>query len=670
MNSRLRFIFPAFLLPLIIAFAASGLIAQDKCDYKSLIADAGDASKYVGSGSVIIFDRTVSDVQDTGLTYVNKERLWKVLTPAGGLDLRSIKWDYDPLSGLVQVIEAKIFRKNGSVEQIALDKNVYDYPQPARGIYWNLSRIFLHVGRLEVGDGLYVKSYRKGFTYALLQSDDDERFIPPMRGHYYDIVNFWDNLPVLERSYTALMPKDKPVQYEVYNGELTSKIKFVKDKVEYTWTKKNIKPYKAEANSVAASDIECKLLVSTSPDWYAKSTWFYGVNEDFGSFDVTPEVQAKVDDLIKDAKDDEEKVWILTHWCADQIRYSGVSMGEGEGFTLHKGEMTFNDRCGVCKDKAGMLVVMLRAAGFKSYAAMTMAGSRIDKIPADQFNHSVTLVKLDGRMKLESCPGFGDYKLLDPTWVPMMRELWSSAEQQQNYLPGVPEGADLQITQLSPPENHYFRMKGESRLDVSGNLEGTLMITAEGQSDGAVRWNMIRRRLKIMWDTYWEGAIAAISPRAELVSVDYGDPYDISKPIVVKVKYKIPKYATVVGDKILFIPTVAAYPCSDTASFLNINRNVKNRKNAFKDRTSRLVELHETIELPEGFKVAHMPEYKEVKGDVTSFKGGYSEKGGKLVYEARLSLGKRIYEPEDYENFCKSVKGVKHMMTSKVVLGR
>lgn len=53
-------------------------------------------------------------------------------------------------------------------------------------------------------------------------------------------------------------------------------------------------------------------------------------------------------------------------------------MGTGEGYTLHKGTMIFRDRSGVCKDKAGMLITMLRAAGFESYPAMTMAGSRID----------------------------------------------------------------------------------------------------------------------------------------------------------------------------------------------------------------------------------------------------------------------------------------------------
>ena len=55
---------------------------------------------------------------------------------------------------------------------------------------------------------------------------------------------------------------------------------------------------------------------------------------------------------------------------------------------------------------------------------MTMAGSRVESIPADHFNHCVAVVKLAD----------GTYMPLDPTWVPFCRELWSSAEQQQNYL--------------------------------------------------------------------------------------------------------------------------------------------------------------------------------------------------------------------------------------------
>lgn len=51
-----------------------------------------------------------------------------------------------------------------------------------------------------------------------------------------------------------------------------------------------------------------------------------------------------------------EKIAVLTHWVADNIRYAGISMGKGEGYTLHNTKMNYTDRCGVCKDIAGTLV--------------------------------------------------------------------------------------------------------------------------------------------------------------------------------------------------------------------------------------------------------------------------------------------------------------------------
>lgn len=74
-------------------------------------------------------------------------------------------------------------------------------------------------------------------------------------------------------------------------------------------------------------------------------------------------------------------------------------MGKGEGFTLHNLKMNYTDRCGVCKDIAGTLIAFLRMAGFEAFPAMTMAGSRVETIPADHFNHCVAVVKLsDGTM--------------------------------------------------------------------------------------------------------------------------------------------------------------------------------------------------------------------------------------------------------------------------------
>lgn len=124
-------------------------------------------------------------------------------------------------------------------------------------------------------------------------------------------------------------------------------------------------------------DAAPKLMMSSTPHWKDKSLWFNKVNEDYGSFAPLPEAQKKVDELIKGKKTEMEKIAVLTHWVADNIRYAGISMGKGEGYTLHDTKMNYTDRCGVCKDIAGTLVSFLRMAGFEAYPAMTMAGSRV-----------------------------------------------------------------------------------------------------------------------------------------------------------------------------------------------------------------------------------------------------------------------------------------------------
>ena len=245
----------------------------------------------------------------------------------------------------------------------------------------------LEVGRLKPGDGLEVVLYKKGFSYALLGADDDQKYIPPMKGQFYDIVPFWsDNAThtlIMNKVYKIKLPADKHLQYKFYHGVVETKETKTGNFQIFTFTEKDIKPFEKEANMVSLFDVAPKLLVSTTENWREKSKWFYKVNENYGSFASTPEIKKLVNDILKGAKNEMDSVTILTHWAGDQIRYSGLSMGCGEGYTLHKGSMTLTDRCGVCKDKAGMLITLLRAAGFKSYPAMTMAGSRIDEIAAD-----------------------------------------------------------------------------------------------------------------------------------------------------------------------------------------------------------------------------------------------------------------------------------------------
>jgi len=597
---------------------------------------------YRGSNIVTILDSISVNVQPTGSGTFVVYKSFKIMTEKGATDNRVIIYDYDPLTAFAEFKFATIYRANGDIVNLDVSK-ACDYAAPARAIFWGARQIMLEIGRLKPGDIVEYEISKKGFTYALLNSlDDDSRFIPPMRGQFYDIVPFWVTEPTVRKVYKVSVPMEKELQFKFYHGECSSSMTYENNMKSYIFAVKDARPFKSEPNMVDLFDAAPKLFMSSTPEWKDKSLWFNKVNEDYGSFDPLPEAQKKVNEILKGKTTEMEKIAALTHWVADNIRYSGISMGKGEGFTLHNTKMNFTDRCGVCKDIAGTLISFLRMAGFEAFPAMTMAGSRVEKIPADHFNHCVAVVKLSN----------GTYIPLDPTWVPFCRELWSSAEQQQNYLPGVPEGSDLLLTPVSPPEDHYIKITANNRIDEKGTLQGQFTITAEGQSDRNIR-SIFTQGWQTDWQNTMEQQLLVVSPKAKLISVDYGkNPKDYqAAPIKITFRYEIPDYA-IPGDKeMLLKPMVMNNLYGAIQSHLRLNTDIEKRMYGFKDACSRLVELNETIQLPAGYSLAITPEAKSMKSAPADFEGFIKQDGNKITVYQKLALKKRVYESSDWSDF-------------------
>jgi hypothetical protein len=646
----------AFILGLVLFGLLAGSIAAQE-NIPTLVAGV-DAAKYPGQDSVMVFDRTQVAVEDTGLSVMTMHQLIKVLTVEGAAREMTRVFEYDPKSSMVDVRRICLWRDGQAVEQDLAQGR--DIPAPAFMIYWgNRAKVF-QLPRLKVGDAIELEFVRKGFVLALLdQEADEERYIPPMRGQFFDIVPFYASYPVLEKTYTVRIHKSKPLQYKFFHSEVETETRMDGDFLVYRWTKRNMDPWKSEPNAVSPDDVAPKLIVTTTATWKDKSAWFYKVNEDYPSFQVTPEIKAKVDELLRGVTDEERKIEILTHWAADNIRYSGLSMGKGEGYTLHPGAMTFRDRCGVCKDKAGMLVTLLRAAGFESYPAMTMAGSRIEDIPADQFNHSVTIVKRsDGR-----------YQLLDPTWVPGVRELWSSLEQEQQYLMGVPETAGLLTTPWSPPEKHYINVTSECSLDEQGDLSGRVRIDADGQGDAAIRRVMLRNPLPQI-KPFLASLVTSWHPTAEVGAVQYLDPYDLSKPMSITLDFRCPGFARVADGAVFLASPVLSQYLSDggTAPFLHFRTAAKERKYPLAGRCTGTYRWTETIRVPAGFVLKPVPEPIRLDGDAASYERTIGWQDGTIRVDATLVLKKRIFPVEMYANLKQVLDSLREERTRTLVL--
>ena len=535
-----------FLAVLALTATLTAIAAPDQPeDLLALIEAAGTTEQHQGAALVAVFDRTVSEVEPSGLAHVVNHSLMKVLTVEGARDLAFQRFNYDPASQLIEIRTARIHRADGSVVDVD-PATAVDTLQPMHMIYWGARMLCLALPRLAVGDAVELETYRKGFMIAYLEADggagstgasgDDSRYIPPMRGHWYDIQLFQAGHPMMEKTVTVRLPLDKPLQFRIYNGAVFAETIYDKETLTYRFWQHDCEPAVREWRSTNRQDYVPKVVMATVADWETKSRWFWDVNQN--QFDSNEEIDALVAEITRGLKTDEEKVHALNHWAAMNIRYCGLNMGAGEGYVLHPGDMILRERSGVCKDIAGMSITLCRAAGYEVYPAMTMAGSRVERIPADQFNHCV------GAWKKPD----GTWHMLDPTWIPFSRYDWSRSEGEQHYVIGSPEGEDLSAIRTYAPDENGLTLKLRGSIDDRGTLKGKLDVAGNGAADTRLRGAIGNRPLSGI-EPGLRQWLAALAPGARLISWKAGEPLDWAKPMTLQLEFEIPRYA-VVGQRV------------------------------------------------------------------------------------------------------------------------
>ncbi len=655
-------------------------------DVFSRVNDAGTAADHGGAGHVIVYDCAKNHVKPTGVTYVDRYTIYKALGPEGCRDLSVLRWNYDPQSSHVEIREVNIIRDG---KKIAVDISlVHDLPAPQAAIYWSDRVKTLQLPRLYPGDGIEVTIFRKGFTYALLSTGGgvsaagggiadavpggdpshvpgdraavaqapgtgdpkttvatpgDEKYIPPMPGEYFDIVIFSDEAPVIEKRYVLSLPPDKRLHSEIYNGPLYSSTSYTAEANEYSWWGFNLPAAVHERFQPDQSDFAPKVVMATVESWEAKSRWFFDVNR--GQFDVTPEISAKVEEILSDAglsgASEQRKAEALLHWVAQNIRYSGQTMGEGEGFTLHPGSMIFEQRSGVCKDIAGMLITMLRAAGLNSFGAMTMAGSRIDAVPADQFNHCVCALRLKD----------GTIEMYDPTWVPYNNNIWSLLEAEQHYLVGTPEGEPLSRIPYSPPERSPLKVAHDAVLAEDGTLEGGFRFDGSGAMDSRLRGIVAAARLDEMANAF-AGLIAPAGNRVEGIRFRYHEPDDFSSDMWLEINYRIPRFAMSVDGGLEFTSPMMQVVLGNARLFRAASQAWPDeRKTDLFLYYTQLVDGVEKIRLPKGYGAADTPSSKQIDETYAYFSGASSSEGRDLKITQRAEIRRRQIPPGGYAGF-------------------
>lgn len=115
---------------------------------------------------------------------------------------------------------------------------------------------------------------------------------------------------------------------------------------------------------------------------------------------VTPAVQACAQEVVRDRTNRWDRIRSLTEFVQKKVVYLSITLEKDSltGLRPHAAADVLRDRMGDCKDKATLLVALLRAIGEGGHVILVLAGSPVGvdpEWPTQQFNHAIVGIAAD-----------------------------------------------------------------------------------------------------------------------------------------------------------------------------------------------------------------------------------------------------------------------------------
>ena len=307
------------------------------------------------------------------------------------------------------------------------------------------------------------------------------------------------NLPALQQSVRLELPPG--ATYKVAWKDLAPVVAVQDGENSWDWAVPAQPAMPWEPLAPARQSLHAEMLLSysvngaamQSGDWRNIGQWYEHLAAD--RTEDTPEIAAQVAQLTAGKTSFMDKLLAITGYMQDHIRYVAIEMGVG-GWQPHPAPMVFQNQYGDCKDKATLLIAMLRDAGIQAHYLIVdfHRGYIAPEFPSQFADHMITAIDLppglhDARLQSVVTGQHGQrYLVFDPT------NPESPAGQLENELQGsyglLIDGANTQVLHLpvAAPEQNTLARTGHFQLTADGALSGTLRMTYAGPDATRMRY--------------------------------------------------------------------------------------------------------------------------------------------------------------------------------------
>ncbi len=206
---------------------------------------------------------------------------------------------------------------------------------------------------------------------------------------FYQELELQRPIPVVETHVTLKLPRKHSFHYVLKNSDAAPRQSETEHSRVLGWQLANLPAYEALPLDPPKRDVTVWLGVSSLNSWEEFDAWFRRIAR--GSDATDAAIAQKAAELAAGKKTAPEKIKAAFEFVSS-LRYVAIEFGIN-AFRPRTPATVLRNRYGDCKDKANLLVALLREMKLPAHFVLINRGSSTDpKFPGWQFNHAIAYV--------------------------------------------------------------------------------------------------------------------------------------------------------------------------------------------------------------------------------------------------------------------------------------
>jgi transglutaminase-like putative cysteine protease/thioredoxin-like negative regulator of GroEL len=567
------------------------------------------------SADMALADIRVQELFSSGLDRVHIQQLYFVGSEAA-LDIHRVSSiRYSPSTQELRVIHARAWKPNGAVLE-AQELGDHELADNLVSMYYDMRLHQLRFAGLEKGDVIELE-------YSLTP----KRRTAPYNGYFGELVLFAGRAPAQLKRYVLIAPAEQKVF--VHAERIAPATVSAKDGSQiFKWEAQSIPALPREPHSPGITEISPYVHVSTLGDWKQLGAWYAELVRP--QFTLDASLETELARVIKGLHSDREKIGAIQEFVLRSTHYVALEFGV-YSYKPYPVTQIYARRFGDCKDKASLMIALLRAAGIDAEIALLRTRSLGDVAsePASiaLFNHAIVYVP--------------KYELwLDGTAEYAGRELPLEDQGALTLTVNLSGAAQIRHVPMSRAADNYTRHVIRGELSARGVIQFSGSTTTRGEDAPGLRHDLAVREQQL---DMFRRELAEVFPTVQVNSVAVHGAEELSNDVSVDFQGAL----NPLQRKNVVSLSSSWMPRSYVAALAGPSTRTQDLVLPSPWTTEE--EIH--ISLPEGAEVRSLPHDQNIMSNFGSLKLHYKKSAGEIIVQSRVQFEKARISAQDYSLF-------------------